>query len=85
VTSLFSKVLTNVFVKHCFSIVYILYNIEVSLHLFSSKNFSLASLLNCGAMVGGLAITGCSYPKVAIFKHFTVNQAETLMEAQSLI
>jgi hypothetical protein len=28
-----------------------------------------------------LAITVCSYPKVAISKHFTVNQAETLMEA----
>jgi hypothetical protein len=26
-----------------------------------------------------------SYPKVAISKHFTVNQAETLIEAQSLI
>jgi hypothetical protein len=32
-----------------------------------------------------LAITVCSYPKVAISKHFTVNQAETLIEAQSLI
>jgi hypothetical protein len=30
-------------------------------------------------------ITFCSYPKVAISKRFTVNQAETLIEAQSLI
>jgi hypothetical protein len=29
--------------------------------------------------------TFCSYPKVAISKHFTVNQAQTLIEAQSLI
>ena len=32
-----------------------------------------------------LRITFCSYPKVAISKHFTVNQAQTLIEAQSLI
>jgi hypothetical protein len=32
-----------------------------------------------------LHLTFCSYPKVAISKHFTVNQAETLIEAQSLI
>ena len=31
------------------------------------------------------AVTFCSYPKVAISEHFTVNQAETLIEAQSLI
>lgn len=30
-------------------------------------------------------LTVCSYPKVAISKQFTVNQAETLIEAQSLI
>ena len=30
-------------------------------------------------------LTLCSYPKVAISKHFTVNQAQTLIEAQSLI
>jgi hypothetical protein len=30
-------------------------------------------------------LTFCSYPKVAISKHFTVNQAQTLIEAQSLI
>jgi hypothetical protein len=30
-------------------------------------------------------ITVCSYPKVAISKYFTVNQAQTLIEAQSLI
>ena len=30
-------------------------------------------------------ITVCSYPKVAISKHFTVNQAQTLIDAQSLI
>jgi hypothetical protein len=29
--------------------------------------------------------TFCSYPMVAISKHFTVNQAQTLIEAQSLI
>jgi len=29
--------------------------------------------------------TVCSYPKVAISKHFTVNQAQTLIDAQSLI
>jgi len=29
--------------------------------------------------------TFCSYPKVAISEHFTVNQAQTLIEAQSLI
>jgi len=33
----------------------------------------------------GWQATFCSYPKVAISKHFTVNQAETLIEAQSLI
>ena len=27
----------------------------------------------------------CSYPKVAISEHFTVNQARTLIDAQSLI
>jgi hypothetical protein len=27
----------------------------------------------------------CNYPKVAISKHFTVKQAQTLIEAQSLI
>jgi hypothetical protein len=31
------------------------------------------------------SLTFCSYPKVAISKHFTVNQAEALIEAQSLI
>ena len=31
------------------------------------------------------SLTFCSYPKVAISKHFTVNQAQTLVEAQSLI
>jgi hypothetical protein len=31
------------------------------------------------------SLTVCSYPKVAISKHFNVNQAETLIEAQSLI
>ena len=30
-------------------------------------------------------LTFCSYPKVVISKGFTVNQAETLIEAQSLI
>jgi hypothetical protein len=30
-------------------------------------------------------LTVCGYPKVAISKHFTVNQAQTLIEAQSLI
>jgi len=30
-------------------------------------------------------LTFCSYPKVAISKHFTVNQAETLIEAQCVI
>jgi hypothetical protein len=29
--------------------------------------------------------TVCSYPKVAISKHFTVNQAETFIEVLSLI
>src|SRR5690606_8723080 len=29
--------------------------------------------------------TFCSYPKVAISKHFTVDQAETLIKAQSSI
>jgi hypothetical protein len=33
----------------------------------------------------GLLVMVCDYPKVAILKHFTVNQAETLIEAQSLI
>jgi hypothetical protein len=32
-----------------------------------------------------LLVTFCSYPKVAISKHFTVNQAQTLIEAQSFI
>jgi hypothetical protein len=32
-----------------------------------------------------LAVTFCSYPKLANSKHFTVNQAETLIEAQNLI
>jgi hypothetical protein len=32
-----------------------------------------------------LRITFCSYPKVAISKQLTVNQAETLIDAQSLI
>ena len=32
-----------------------------------------------------LILTFGSYPKVAISKHFTVIQAETLIEAQSLI
>jgi hypothetical protein len=31
------------------------------------------------------ATSFCSYPKVAISEHFTVNQAQTLIEAQSLI
>src|SRR5690606_27686783 len=31
------------------------------------------------------SLTFCSYPKVAISKRFTVNQAQTLIEAQSLI
>lgn len=30
-------------------------------------------------------ITFCSYPKVAISKHFTINQTETFIEARSLI
>jgi hypothetical protein len=30
-------------------------------------------------------ITVCSYPKVAISKHFTVNHTQTLKEAQRLI
>jgi hypothetical protein len=33
----------------------------------------------------GLPLTFRSYPKVAISKHFTVNQAQTLIEVQSLI
>jgi hypothetical protein len=37
----------------------------------------------CGLLP--LLITYCSYPKVAISKHFTGNQAQTLIEAQSLI
>jgi len=32
-----------------------------------------------------LAITFCGYPKVAISKRFTVNQAQTLIDAKSLI
>jgi hypothetical protein len=32
-----------------------------------------------------LDLTVCSYPKVAISEHFTVNQTETLIKAQSLI
>jgi hypothetical protein len=36
-------------------------------------------------LVLNLPITFCSYPKVAISKRFTVNQAQTLIEAQSLI
>jgi hypothetical protein len=32
-----------------------------------------------------LHITFCSYPKVAISKHFTVNQAQTMKVAQRLI
>jgi hypothetical protein len=32
-----------------------------------------------------LRTTFRSYPKVAISKHFTVNQAQTLIEAKSLI
>jgi hypothetical protein len=31
------------------------------------------------------SLTVCSYPKVAISEHITVNQAQTLIEAQSLI
>jgi hypothetical protein len=31
------------------------------------------------------SLTFRSYPKVAISEHFTVNQAQTLIEAQSLI
>jgi hypothetical protein len=33
----------------------------------------------------GLPLTFCSYLKVAISKHFTFSQAETLIEAQNLI
>jgi hypothetical protein len=40
--------------------------------LFTNVNFKLNT-------------TFCSYPKVAISKHFNVNQAQTLIEAQSLI
>jgi hypothetical protein len=40
--------------------------------------FVQAFLLNLVATVRG-------YPKVAISKHFTVNQADTLIKAQSLI
>jgi hypothetical protein len=32
-----------------------------------------------------LVVTFCSYPKVAILKHLTVNIAQTMIEAQSLI
>jgi hypothetical protein len=35
--------------------------------------------------VARLPLTFGSYPKVAISKHFTVKQAETLIEVQSLI
>jgi hypothetical protein len=37
------------------------------------------------ADVALLRLTVCSYPKLAISQHFTVNQAVTLIEAQSLI
>jgi hypothetical protein len=40
---------------------------------------------DCCTVVLPLPVTFCSYPKVAISKHFTVNQAQTLIEAQSLI
>jgi hypothetical protein len=39
-------------------------------------------------MFGGIQVcrkTFGSYPKVAILKRFTVNQAETLIEAQNFI
>jgi len=38
-----------------------------------------------GSSGADFATSVCSYPKVAISKHFTVNQAETLIEAQRLI
>ena len=42
---------------------------------------------SCSSKSKGLAlrITVCSYPKVAISKHFSVNKTQTLIEAQSLI
>jgi hypothetical protein len=42
-------------------------------------------LFRKGALVLTNFISFCSYPKVAISEHFTVNQAQTLIEAQSLI
>jgi hypothetical protein len=36
-------------------------------------------------LVSALAVTFCGLAKVEISKHFTVNQAQTLIEAQSLI
>jgi hypothetical protein len=48
------------------------------------------SITNCARLRANdgllcVAPTFCSYPKVAISEHFTINQAETFIEAQSLI
>jgi hypothetical protein len=63
--------------------------VTLNIWVVKSENMLLSFIINvlnaCKGCFLAFMPTVCSYPKVAISKHFTVNQVRTLIEAQSLI